>query len=120
MLFFKKFFYYASCKLDPLLPPRRLKVIDGDSLPENMPIRSVVLAKDGEEDWCVGFKCPCGCGCTIELLVIKEAKPRWDYSVDENDLPTLHPSVWLQNGCKSHFWLKKGRIIWTSDSIKSR
>ncbi len=29
-------------KLDPLLPPRSLRVIDGDSLPEIMPIRSVV------------------------------------------------------------------------------
>lgn len=112
MLFLKKFIQYLHRKIDPLLPPRRLIVVEGDSLPKTMPIRSLILAKDGEEDWCIGFKCPCGCGRTIELLVIEEAQPRWDYSLNEKGLPTLHPSVWLKTGCKSHFWLKNGRVFW--------
>ncbi|WP_366917114.1 DUF6527 family protein [Pseudomonas rhodesiae] len=58
------------------------------------------------------MKCPCGCGRTIELLVIQEAKPRWDIEVDADGLPSLIPSVWLTSGCKSHFWLKRGRVIW--------
>nr|WP_232252247.1 DUF6527 family protein [Pseudomonas frederiksbergensis] len=58
------------------------------------------------------MKCPCGCGRTIELLVIQEAKPRWDVEVDADGFPSLTPSVWLTNGCKSHFWLKRGRVTW--------
>jgi hypothetical protein len=95
-----------------LAPPRRLRVVEGDSLPERLPWRDIVLACDGDEDWCVGMRCPCGCGRTIELLVIPEAKPRWDISVDRNRRPSLSPSVWLQKGCRSHFWLKAGRVRW--------
>ena len=92
--------------------PRRLRIVEGDSLPERLPWRDVVLARDGDEDWCVGMRCPCGCGRTIELLVIAEAKPRWDISVDRKRRPSLSPSVWLQKGCRSHFWLKAGRVRW--------
>jgi hypothetical protein len=91
---------------------RRLRIIEGDSLPPRMPIRDVVLARDDGEDWCVGMLCPCGCGHVIELLVVAEAKPRWDVAIDSKGWPTLSPSVWLQNGCRSHFWLRNGRIYW--------
>ena len=58
------------------------------------------------------MRCPCGCGETIELLVLDGAKPRWDVLIDKKNLPTLHPSVWRQTGCRSHFWVRKGRINW--------
>jgi len=58
------------------------------------------------------MRCPCGCGHVIELLVVAEAKPRWDVAVDAKGRPTLSPSVWLQKGCRSHFWLRNGRIRW--------
>jgi hypothetical protein len=77
-----------------------------------MPRRDFVLARDGDEDWCIGFRCPCGCGKVIELLVIPEAKPRWDVHVDDDGFPTLNPSIWLQTGCCSHFWVRRGRIVW--------
>ena len=50
-----------------IAPRRRLRVIDGDSLPSHLPRRDLVLARDGDEDWCVGMRCPCGCGRSIEL-----------------------------------------------------
>nr|WP_236840910.1 DUF6527 family protein [Bradyrhizobium sp. CCGE-LA001] len=58
------------------------------------------------------MRCPCGCGMTIELLVVPEAKPRWDVSIDVKQRPSLKPSVWVQRGCRSHFWLKGGRVQW--------
>lgn len=112
MSMFKALVRKLVLRFEHLLPPRRLIVVKGDSLPSKMPIRAILLAKDGSEDWCVGMQCPCGCGRTIELLVIDEAKPRWDYSVDSDGHPSIHPSVWLNNGCQSHFWLKNGRINW--------
>jgi hypothetical protein len=87
-------------------------VTEGDSLPKRLPGRNLVLARDGDEDWCVGMRCPCGCGETIELLLIREAKPRWDLLVDPSGRPSLKPSVWLQTGCRSHFWLRRGRVEW--------
>ena len=93
-------------------PCRRLRIIEGDSLPSQLPWRDLVLARDDGEDWCVGMRCPCGCGHVIELLVIAEAKPRWDVSVDTKGRPTLTPSVWLKKGCRSHFWIREGRVHW--------
>jgi hypothetical protein len=39
----------------------------------------------------------------IELLVVPEAKPRWDVFIDTKQRPTLTPSVWVQRDCRSHF-----------------
>jgi hypothetical protein len=93
-------------------PARKLVRIEGDSLPRVMPRRDLVLAQDGDEDWCVGMLCPCGCGRTIELLVIPEANPRWSVTTDAKGRPSLRPSVWVKDGCKSHFWVREGRIQW--------
>lgn len=95
-----------------IAPRRRLIIIEGDSLPKRLPRRNLVLAREAGEDWCLGMRCPCGCGDTIELLVIDEAKPRWDIALDGNGRPTLSPSVWRKKGCRSHFWLRGGRVEW--------
>jgi len=65
-----------------VLPARQLRVVEGDSLPALLPRRDLVLAREDGEDWCVGMRCPCGCGDSIELMVIREVKPRWDLRVD--------------------------------------
>lgn len=93
-------------------PRRRMRVIDGDSLPRQVRGRDLILAREDDEDWCVGFRCPCGCRRIIELLVVPEAKPRWDITCDVDGHPSLYPSVWLQTGCRSHFWLRNGRVFW--------
>tara|TARA_R110002020_G_scaffold69730_9_gene181452 strand:- start:25466 stop:25798 length:333 start_codon:yes stop_codon:yes gene_type:complete len=93
-------------------PARRLLVVQGDSLPDGLPSRDIVLVRDDGDDWSVGMRCPCGCGDTIELMVLEEARPRWDITVDSARRPTLHPSVWRKTGCRSHFWLRRGRIHW--------
>ena len=95
-----------------LRPYRILRIIEGDSLPTKLPRRDLILAREYGENWCVGFHCPCGCGHVIELMVVTEAKPRWDVTVDPMDRPTLTPSVWLTTGCRSHFWIRAGRILW--------
>lgn len=105
-------FRWWSRLKERMLPARRLKVVQGDSLPLILPRRNLVLARDEGGDWCVGMRCPCGCKQVIELMVIPEVRPRWDLKVDATDRPTLHPSVWLQHGCRSHFWLRDGRVQW--------
>lgn len=95
-----------------LLPARRIIIIEADTPPEKLPWRNLVLAREANEDWAVAFRCPCGCGKRLELLLIEEAEPNWLVSIDKGDKPTLHPSVWLKGGCKSHFWLRNGKVIW--------
>lgn|SRR5690606_6859501 len=95
-----------------ILPVRRTIVIEADSPPQKLPRRNLVLAREDNEDWAVAFLCPCGCGKRLELLLISEAKPNWSINVDKRSRPTLHPSVWLKGGCKSHFWLISGKVVW--------
>lgn len=93
-------------------PRRRLRVIEGDTLPDELPYRDLVLARDDGDDWSVGMRCPCGCGERLEMMILKGVKPRWDINLNSRGHASLHPSVWRRTGCKSHFWVRHGRIVW--------
>ena len=97
---------------EALLPPRVLVVVEGGDPPDRLPRRDLVLLRDGGEDWSVAMRCPCGCGQKVELALIREAKPRWSLRNDLGNHPTLSPSVWLREGCRSHFFVRAGRIRW--------
>jgi hypothetical protein len=62
--------------------------------------------------WAVAMLCPCGCGSVIQLSLLETDSPRWRLSVDRKGIPTLAPSVYRTQGCKSHFFLRAGRIDW--------
>ena len=91
---------------------RKIEIAKGDFLPQKIPARNLVLVRDGEEDWSVGFVCPCGCTRTIELLLISDANPHWRLTRNQKGQPTLSPSIWLNEGCRSHFWVRDGKIVW--------
>jgi hypothetical protein len=95
-----------------VLPARQLVVVNGDSLPDLLPRRDLVVVRDGHEDWSVGMRCPCGCGQRVELALIPEADPKWQLMVDREARPTLQPSVWLRDGCRSHFYVRSGKVVW--------
>ena len=58
------------------------------------------------------MRCPCGCGSVLDVNLLPDDKPIWRASVTPDDLPTLHPSVWRKVGCKSHFFMRDGGIVW--------
>lgn len=91
---------------------RSMIVIQGDALPAQMPKRALVLLREDGEDWSVGMLCPCGCKQRVELPLIREVKPSWRLTLEQDGSPTLLPSVWLREGCRSHFFLKRGRVQW--------
>jgi hypothetical protein len=62
------------------------------------------------------FQCPDGCGEMIHLSLISTTTPHWSISVDWLGQPTVFPSVRKLDGCKSHFWIKTGKIDWCNDS----
>lgn len=103
---------WAYRHLDTVLPRRKVVVADSDALPLKLPRRDLVVVRDDGEDWSVGLQCPCGCRRRVELLLVEEATPRWDLTVDSRGIPTLRPSVWLKGGCKSHFFIVEGRVRW--------
>lgn len=98
--------------LERALPARRIEAIEAEALPKKLPRRNLVLLRDAGEDWSVGMRCPCGCGQSIELALIPDAKPRWDLRLEPDETPTLTPSVWRREGCRSHFFVRRGRVDW--------
>lgn len=90
----------------------RIVRVDGDEMPKALPARTLVVLDDEGEPWSAGMKCPCGCGRVLEVMLLAEVKPRWDVEVDARGRPSLRPSVWVADGCRSHFWLRSGRVHW--------
>jgi len=59
-----------------------------------------------------GFlRCPCGCKQTLHLRFFGDRRPRWELQTLSGKA-TVHPSVWRQTGCKSHFVLRDGKVNW--------
>ena len=94
------------------LPVRALIVVEGGDLPDKLPRRDLVLLRESSEDWSVAMRCPCGCGQRVELALIPEAKPRWTLRIEPDRSPTLAPSVWLSDGCRSHYFVRRGKVQW--------
>nr|WP_081092656.1 DUF6527 family protein [Cupriavidus metallidurans] len=97
---------------ETVLPARGLLVVNTEELPTRLPFRALTLVRDSDEDWCIGMRCPCGCGQRIELPLLDEANPHWRLRIDKEGRPTLSPSIWLRDGCRSHFFVRAGRVIW--------
>ncbi|WP_408306747.1 DUF6527 family protein [Paraburkholderia sediminicola] len=56
--------------------------------------------------------CPCGCSDAIQLSMIQGQRPRWTLTERNMRCPTLAPSIDRTVGCKSHFFLRRGKIQW--------
>ena len=81
-------------------------------MPDKPKVFRLYVAGENEYLWFVAMVCPCGCGEILYMNLQKDTRPCWSLSSVENREPTLHPSVWRQKGCHSHFWLRNGRIKW--------
>ena len=77
--------------------------------PNGVPM-GIVYVFNGE---LASFQCPCGCKEHIHLKVDPdEGHPRWALNVDDNGLVSLSPSIHWVCGCRSHFFITNGRILW--------
>ena len=95
-----------------IAPSRTITLQDTDEVEGSPRGRELLLAQEDGKSWEVAMRCPCGCGDTLELQLIPEAKPHWTLSADVKGSPSLKPSVFRATGCKAHFWLRSGRIQW--------
>ncbi len=73
------------------------------------------VAPSGKPKWSL-FQCPCGCGSVITLSLQYVHTPHWRLEKSVSGNPTLHPSVWRDKECLSHFWVKEGRVFWCVDT----
>jgi uncharacterized protein DUF6527 len=106
--------------------PPKYRVTFTEELPERL--RPHILYAIGEgTPWLAALICPCGCGDVIHLSLLERDSPRWSLREESDGTMTISPSVWRSKGCKSHFIVRKGAVMWceanrgrTSRSSKRR
>ena len=82
-----------------------------EDLPEKISEKKLYVIGEKENYWLVVMICPCGCNSTLYMNLLEEYYPFWKYKVEDGKI-SLSPSVDRIVGCKSHFHLTKGKIIW--------
>jgi hypothetical protein len=92
-------------------PPYRTQVVEAQ-LPPVLAARTLyVVQEDGYEEQ-AAMMCPCGCGRVLHMNLLTDERPCWTLKRHSDGTSTLHPSVWRQKDCRSHFWFRKGRVVW--------
>lgn len=100
-------------------PPYRTFVVTGN-LPEKLRKRSLyIVEEDGFEEQ-AAMLCPCGRGHILHMNLLPDERPRWHVTRHAGGVATLHPSVWRKKDCRSHFWFRRGRVIWVPERPAGR
>jgi hypothetical protein len=83
-----------------------------EDIPKQIPESKVLVVADGNQPDTLVFKCPCGCFSDIHLNLLIDAKPCWKYKITDSGKITITPSIWRKIGCRSHFFITEGKVIW--------
>jgi Family of unknown function (DUF6527) len=81
-------------------------------VPKKLKRRTIYLIANDGYVWQAIILCPCGCDVKLFINLIEEQKPYWNYSIDENKNISIHPSIHRKVECKSHFFIRKGKVLW--------
>lgn len=74
-----------------------------------------LVVQNRERPKWVLFQCPCGCRQVITLSLQSQHRPHWRLTENSKGAPSLKPSVWRDVGCKSHFFISEGYVLWARD-----
>jgi hypothetical protein len=91
---------------------RPLRTERVEDLPRELEGGRIYVVGEGRHIWSVALLCPCGCGETIQLNALPEARPRWRVRQHLDGRVSLMPSVWRNTGCRSHFLVRGGVVEW--------
>lgn len=92
--------------------PRLLVPMRVEELPDRLNPEMVYIVGEGEHLWYVAMLCPCRCGKTLHMNLMPHSRPRWTVTTHRDGTVTLQPSVWRRTGCSSHFFVRRGKVIW--------
>lgn len=98
-------------KISTHFPWNKYTVRSVDDIPDYPAPRIIYTIGSIEDSWLLFFRCPCRCGKDIYLNLLEDDSPRWSFRITDRRI-SIAPSVHGLKGCKSHFWIKKGRVIW--------
>ncbi len=83
-----------------------------NDFPEPVEPKIIYVVGTAKQAWLIVFICPCGCNETIQLNLLREARPRWNFKLNWNNTITINPSVRRSKGCKSHFNIRNSKVVW--------
>lgn len=95
--------------------PRPLRTAHADDVPTVLSRDTIYIIGDASGSWSVALLCPCGCKAIVQLSTMRGSRPRWRLQPERDGTVSLYPSVWRTQGCRSHFLVRFGRIIWCTD-----
>lgn len=111
MKLFNRLRRWLAFWLQPRRETRRV-----EETPASLEPQAIYLIGDSEDPWSAALLCPCGCGATILLSLIRDDRPSWRAQMDADGTVTLWPSIWRRSGCCSHFFIRRGRTVWAGPS----
>jgi len=95
------------------------KVSHIEELPEK-PQRGILYALGEGTPWALALLCPCGCGALIQLSLLRDERPSWSMHLDRKGRATITPSVWRTAGCRAHFLVREGHVVWCNSASAVR
>ena len=102
-----------------LLRPRGKKKIYRYEIVEELPGKIkqgiVYIFNNNEYHWQIAMLCPCRCKTVLYLNLVDDIHPYWKYRVDRHDRISISPSLYRKTGCRSHFFLRNGKIEWCNE-----
>ena len=88
--------------------------------PTKVAERFIYVVQEGNKAETLIFKCPCGCDSDVYLNLLEDSRPRWKFNVGNRGKLTVFPSIWRTVGCRSHFHIRNGKVVWVNDApVKS-
>ena len=83
-----------------------------DDIPDEPKKKILYFIGEHEYFWQFVMLCPCGCDSLLHMNLMEDEDPYWTYHI-EDGMVTIVPSIDRKVGCKSHFFVKSGKIIWS-------
>jgi hypothetical protein len=81
-------------------------------MPDVLMENCIYIVEEDKNAWLVMLQCPCGCKEIIYLNLLRRTRPYWKISIRNKKYATIYPSIWKNSGCKSHFIIRDGSLIW--------
>lgn len=88
----------------------KYKYVEG--VPDELKPGILYIISNDNFYWQIVMLCPCGCKKALHMNLMKGNNPKWKFEIDKKKRISLFPSIDRTVGCKSHFWVRKGKIIW--------
>ena len=96
---------------------QKYTITNTDDIPDTIEKNTFYLIGEKPHIWCGVLTCPCGCGEKIHLNLLPKGYPSWTYQKHKKGTISIHPSIWRTKGCRSHFFIKYNRIIWSNRNL---